>query len=186
MEEIWKECSRSKHYQVSSNGRIRTIPHLSKHWRGGKRRVVGRILRPQCGQSYLHIMFGDSRKTHTIHRLVAETFLSNPANEPQVNHKDGNKHNNRVGNLEWVSRSENQKHSYAVLGRIAPRQGKFGADSGVNKPILQYSPDGSLIKEWDSAQTAERSGFGSTCISRVCNGKSKVHHGFVWRFKGED
>ena len=60
-----------------------------------------------------------------VHRIVAETFIPNPSNLRDVNHKDGNISNNNVENLEWMSHSDNLKHSYKVLGRVSPFTGKF-------------------------------------------------------------
>ncbi len=181
MKEFWKKCNEG--YEVSTFGNVRSVQTQTKHWRGGLRKHKGRVLKIQKGKNYLHIMFGD-RKTRTVHRLVAEAFIPNPENKPQVNHKDGDKHNNRVENLEWVTGSENKKHSYNVLKEKHSRLGKFGAESGVSKAVLQLSLNNEFIREWDAMKTAEREGgFDSGGICRVCQGKWKSHRGYKWKYK---
>lgn len=79
-----------------------------------------RCLKPS-GDDYLHVSLSKNKKVrpHNIHRLVAQAFIPNPENKPQVNHIDGNKCNNKVGNLEWVTATENTIHAYNNLGKVA-------------------------------------------------------------------
>ena len=101
--EVWKDIDGYfGKYQISSWGRVRNAE-------------TGRILVPYRNKKgYLKIAFSvgnTSTKKHRINRLVAIAFIPNPDNLPQVNHKDGNKENNSVTNLEWVSDSANKKHA---------------------------------------------------------------------------
>jgi hypothetical protein len=106
-------------YQVSNMGRVRSVPRIRKNG-VGYRRVSGKIIRPsrssRCrGYLAVHLSLCSKVITTTVHKLVAAAFISNPLVKPMVNHKDGNKLNNHVGNLEWVTARENGEHA-ARLG----------------------------------------------------------------------
>lgn len=104
MEEIWKDIKEYEGiYQVSNLGRVKSL----KHSKEGKL-LKGRV----TGKGYLSVaLFRNSvRKSNSIHRLVAEAFIPNPENKPEVNHIDENKLNNDVSNLEWVTSKENSNH----------------------------------------------------------------------------
>lgn len=100
--EMWKAVDRYPNYEVSTEGRLR-------------KRNTGKILvltDDSRGYPAATIIDEHGQHTKTVHRLVAETFIPNPDNKRTVNHKDGDKRNNRVSNLEWNTSSENTAHAY--------------------------------------------------------------------------
>ena len=145
MEELWDYVPRFKNMvQVSTLGRIKSFYRYS----------AGKII--QC----IDIdCFGYARvrikgKRYKIHRLVAETFIPNPEDKREVNHKDGNKLNNRADNLEGATRSENQKHAYKIgLQKSSEKQkqavSKWNKENRI-KSVHQYKLNGELIKRYKS------------------------------------
>ena len=109
--EIWKSIQEFDGlYEVSNMGRVRTIPHLSNYKGKSKRHIKGRIKKissDKNGYSFVSLYRGKSKKLRKVHRLVAEAFIENPNNLPQINHKDEQKTNNSVSNLEWCSAKYN-------------------------------------------------------------------------------
>ena len=162
-------------YQVSDQGRVKSLERKLSHWRGGERIQKERILKPAVYGGYLSVGLcaGGKRKMLRVHRLVCQAFHKNPENKPCVNHIDENKTNNAASNLEWCTYEENNNHG-THNERMAKTQ---------SKPVGQYTLDGELIKVWPSPREAgRRAGFDNSTIYNVANGKRKTHKGFVWRY----
>ena len=170
MEEIWKDKKYYEgRYQVSNCGRVKSLKR--------KNVLKEKILKPYVDKDgYLTVMLNNPRKTFLVHRLVAEAFIPNPDNLPCVNHKDENKQNNVVINLEWCDVKYNNEYNNGQKRRAIKRL----------KPILQYTLDGEFVREWESAKQAEKEGgFSSAHICDVLKGKRKTHKGFRWSYKKE-
>lgn len=121
MTEVWKDVEGYEgRLQVSSEGRVRTLPSLRAGVRNGKPGAwpkPGVVLRPWAGaHGYLQVApkFGASRKKLLVHRLVAKAFVAGHFDGASVNHIDGNKQNNRPANLEWITLAQNTAHQWAI------------------------------------------------------------------------
>lgn len=172
-------------YQISSHGRLKSF----------KKCVTGKIMSVKnCTGWYLSARLCKSgeAKTYRIHRLVAESFIPNPCKKPEVNHKDFNKQNNLVSNLEWATPSENVRHAMNAKPEIIAGMNYYNQ---VTRPrtILQFSLDGhhDLINEFSNSTEAEKAtGVCHRNILQVASqdeykpGKTrKQAGGFVWRYK---
>lgn len=134
----------------------------------------GKFLKPYNDRySLLCIMNKGHKKCYSIHRLVAEAFIPNPNNLPCVNHKNENKLDNRVENLEWCTHKYNSNYGTSPK-RIAEKR---------SKKVNQYTLDGTLVKTWGSCHEIEReTGFKFRCISKVCTHKQKTAYGYKWEY----
>ena len=175
-------------YQVSNLGQI-----LSLNFRNTGKSELMNPWKDKDG--YLKIGLRNNGKTDFIlvHRLIAETFIPNPDNLPQVNHKidtkEGKKINMVIFNedgsinkekttLEWCDGKYN--HNY---GTINERISKANTNGKLSKRVLQLSLDGELIREYPSVRECERNGFDHSNVIRCCNGKQKTHKGFRFMYK---
>jgi hypothetical protein len=167
-------------YQVNQFGDIKSLGNgLSTNSLNNKER----ILKPQK-KRYLTVKLSKDGNYYykTIHRLVAEAFIENKENKPQVNHIDGNKYNNHVNNLEWNTAKENIQHSV----RTGLQINKKGLENTCSKQILQYDLDNNLIKEWGSLREITReTGFNRTGIVGCCKKRKKFRtaYGYQWEYK---
>ena len=165
MDEIWHDIEGYEGlYQVSNKGHVKSL------YKGSEK-----ILKPwDNGRGYLLVTLYKNGVvlSKSIHRLVAISFITNPENKPQVNHKDENKSNNCIENLEWATANENI--NYGTRNERASRK------------ILQYSKSGEFIREWQGALEVERVlGIDNSHINACCRGKRKSAGGFVWKYKEE-
>ena len=168
---MWKEIKESNNYLVNENGCV-------------KRKWNDKILtqsKQANGYLTVGINLGDKYKRCYVHRLVAETFLPNPDNLSDVNHKDYNKENNCVSNLEWCNRSNNLKHSYNHSNREHMRQLAATNHKKMKKTVSQYSLTGELIATYNSlSEAADTTGIAMQNISAVTRGERSSAGGFKW------
>lgn len=135
------------------------------------------------GQGYLHLTLIDKngdRKTVLLHRLVAELFVPNPNNLPEVNHKDEDRGNPNADNLEWCSHKYNINYGNHTNKSCSTRR---EIPYSWKTPILQYDLKGNLIKRWNSQKEANRAGYNQGNIGECARGKRKTAHGFIWKYE---
>lgn len=172
-------------YQVSNMGNVRSVTHTTVHRDGKVVRYEGKMLTPHNGDrgyKFVNLSKNGIVNLANVHRLVAETFLPKDDGKNVVNHKDGNKHNNTVENLEWVTYSENSKH--AVRNGLLDMEPFIAAGSTARKKkIAQIDASGKTIKVFDSAAEAARQlGLSKGNISSCANGVRKTSGGYRWQF----
>lgn len=176
MEEVWKDIKKYEGlYQVSNLGRVKSLNYN----RSGKERILKYGINTQ-GYLIVCLCVNKQRKIFAVHRLVAETFIANTNNLPQVNHIDENKYNNCVDNLEWCDSKYNNNYGThiqrALLTRII-RNCKTAP-----KKIDQYSLDGKFIKTWNSGTELSKCGFHHGNICNCCKGRSKTSQSYIWKY----
>ena len=115
-----------------------------------------------------------------VHRLVAEAFIPNSDNKPQINHKNGVKQDNRVENLEWCTNSENVIHRYRVLGH---KQSK-GKNNPKTQIVLQIQNNKIVAEFYGLSEAQTQTGINRGNICLCCNGKHKTAGGYFWKYKG--
>ena len=167
MEEVWKNVvGYDGIYQVSNTGRIKRI------LKSKERMLIGRL--DKDGYKEVILSKKQNKKYCKLHRLVAEAFVPNTNNKPQVNHKDRNKTNNSADNLEWVTGSENTIHSF-VTGR-KPHKG--------TRAVSQFTKDMKLISHWESIGDASRAlNVSRNNICSCCRGHLGTAGGYIWKYK---
>lgn len=167
--EVWKDIPDYEgKYQISNKGRVKSLPRNDKFCKRGYEIIMKAFV---CGSGYQEVLLSldDRRKPMLIHRMVAEAFVPNPDGKQEVNHKDGNKTNNDANNLEWVTPSENIRHSY---------------DTQINKGRGRKVVCVETGEVFDSIkEAADKYGLQVPLIWKCCNGKQKTTGGYHWNYK---
>ena len=180
VDEVWVAIKGAPGYEISSFGRVKSLNYRKQNRPSIMRQREARE------DGYMKIDLDKYDWRPSVHRLVAIAFIPNPHKKKFVNHKDGNKQNNRVDNLEWATRSENTIHAYRVLKiqHSRPCKGKFGSKHPVAKTIhkLDYNTS-AIVKTYGSvAEASIDSGIGANSISRVALGIRKSSGGYKWEY----
>lgn len=177
--EVWKDIAGYDGlYQVSNMGRVKSLERTrNMNLPGRKKRapVSERILKFGQSQGYQAVTLARDgvNKKIRLHKLVALAFIPNPDNKPEINHKDGNKHNNCADNLEWVTPIENQRHAISSGLRD---------DSFRRKTVNQYDRDGNFIRSWNGyVEIKDVLGLPPQAICGCCKGRNPTAYGYVWR-----
>lgn len=170
--EIWKIINEYPDYKVSNMGNVKSIERKVKKW-NGYRTVRERILKARTmsnGYKYVSLSSNAEKpKNMYVHRLVAEAFIDNPDNLPQVNHRNEIKTDNRVENLEWCDLKYNCNY-----GTRNERVAK-----SISKPVRQIETG--IV--FQSANEVERKlGFSNSNICQCCNGKRKSAYKYHWEW----
>jgi hypothetical protein len=178
MKEVWKDIKNYSGYRVSNLGRVKSF--------GFRKVIIRKLGVDKNGYLVVCLYKNKGKKMVKVHRLVAQAFISNPENKPEVNHKDGNKQNNCVDNLEWATASENQMHSYNVLDSVSRRQ-KIG--------FLMKGRFESLHPKWKGRIKCSNGRIYSSAqkvcdileidqgnLSKVLNGKRKTVNGLIFEY----
>lgn len=170
MVQEWRVIEDYPNYSVSDFGLI-------------KNNKSGYILKQSFNKSNggLYVNIGGGK---LVHRFVAKAFLSNPNNKPQINHIDGNRCNNNICNLEWVTNSENVKHSHEKLHR---NFSSYGSNHKNSLSVTQYTLSGLELETFGSTNEAARQlNINFSNIAKCARGERKTAGGFVWKYEDKN
>jgi len=178
--EIWKDVKGYEGiYKVSNLGNVKRLIGVQCK----KERTLKVV---DNGSGYLGVSLCKNSKAirEYVHRIVAISFLTNDKEKEEVNHIDGIRTNNKLSNLEWVTRSENHKHRYDVLGQRGVNYGKTGEKNWRSKKVYKLDLNNNILQEYPAVMEAMRiTGINEASIRGCIYGKQETAGGFKWKYK---
>lgn len=180
--EIWKDIKGYEGcYKISNTGKVLSTERtIVTKFNNRKHVTRNRLLKPfvnKRGYFIVSLNKNNMKTKYSIHRLVAEAFIPNPSNLPQVNHKDECKSNNCVENLEWCTAKYNVEYSKTLLCAQAARQ----------RSVMQFTKNNQPINVFPSSAEASRmTGVCQSNITLACQGKYKTAGGYIWKYYEEE
>lgn len=181
--EVWKDVvGYEGRYKVSNYGRVKS---LARSFKAGflfihRADFILKYNKSNLGYFRVFLFIGKNKKMFSVHRLIALAFIPNPNNLPYINHKNEDKRDNRIENLEWCTAKYNTNYGTARERGIINRMRLY------SKTICQYERNGKFIKKYDNLKNVtEIFGYDRHPISKVCNGHSYTAYGYVWRYGGD-
>lgn len=183
MNEVWKPIKNYEGvYEVSNLGNVRGLNRID----ADNKRIKGRVLRQCSNSKYLTVQLCMDGKPirRYVHRLVAETFIENIDDKPQVNHIDENYRNNKSSNLNWMTRKENSNWATSQIRKVMNRDYRDMALK-MKKRLIQYDKDMNEIARWDGLlDMCKETGYNKDNVSESCLGKRKtLTYGSYWRYE---
>jgi len=158
-------------YYISNLGRVKSTKNNQEK--------IMIIVLDRLGYAKVHFSINGKNKGYLVHRLVAFAFISNPNNYNEINHKDGDKQNNCVDNLEWCTHSQNMKHAFDT----GLKANKKGEEYPYARAVYQYDKNGNFIKRWGALMDAARAyNIHHSCIAACCSGKVKTCLDYAWSY----
>lgn len=189
--EIWKDIKGYEGlYKISNYGNVCSVDRKTNTRLKNQEYVIkkGKPITPHLSKGYYSISLSKGNKTITqkIHRLVAQAFIPNPLNKPQINHINGIKTDNRAENLEWCNCKENIQHAFKTGLKPNNVNSVKAMNKASKKPIIQIK-NGYVVGKYESLVQAEKTtNVKAKNISSVLNGRSKTAGGYEWKvMKGE-
>lgn len=181
--EVWKDIVWFEGiYQASSLWNIKSCKRIASDWR----LLLWKQLKfaiTNSGYYFIWLCQKSNSISKTVHRLVAQAFIPNPEYKSFINHKNWIKTDNRVENLEWCTRSENEQHKYKVLWYKWNKYWLFWKNHNRSKKVNQYDLDWNFIKTWDSMSDIQRDlGINASYVCRCCKWQIKKSWWFKWRY----
>lgn len=184
MEEIWKPVPGYEgYYEISNTGKVRSLTRTITDSLGKTRIYPGKILTQKNVKGYykLQLSKDGTRKEYFVHRLLAEAFIPNPDNLPAVNHKDENKQNNNIDNLEWCTVEYNNRYG-TKNERCSQTKSKpvIMCDKNTQKPIKEFPSVKIAADELGISQSSAGN------IYKILDNPNKTAYGYIWKRKNID